>query len=57
MNLQQILSNLFSFANSYEAIVFSAILFITLILGVLFTFLLFTAPALRKKRKIISELK
>lgn len=56
MNLQQILSNLFSFANSYEAIVFSAILFITLILGVLFTFLLFAAPALRKKRKIISEL-
>ena len=56
MNLQQILSNLFSFTNSYEAIVFSAILFITLILGVLFTFLLFAAPALRKKRKIISEL-
>lgn len=56
MNLQQILSNLFSFANSYEAIVFSAILFITLILAVLFTFLLFTTPALRKKRKIISEL-
>jgi predicted flap endonuclease-1-like 5' DNA nuclease len=56
MNLQQILSNLFSFANSYEAIVFSAILFITLILGVLFTFFLFAAPALRKNRKATSEL-
>ena len=56
MNFQQILSNLFSFANSYEAIVFSAILFLTFILGVLFTYLLFAAPALRKNRKAISEL-
>jgi len=56
MNFQQILSNLFSFANSYEAIVFSIILVMTLLLGVLFTNLVFAWPKLKKKRKAIAEL-
>jgi predicted flap endonuclease-1-like 5' DNA nuclease len=56
MNLQQILSNLFSFANSYEAIVFSAILFISLVLGILCSYFIISSPALKKKRKAIEEL-
>ena len=57
MNLQQILSNLFSFGNSYEAIVFSVILVLTLLFGMLFNYLLFAGPAFKKRRKEISDLK
>jgi predicted flap endonuclease-1-like 5' DNA nuclease len=57
MNLQQILSNLFSFGNSYEAIVFSVILVLTLLFGMLFNYLLFSGPAFKKRRKEISDLK
>jgi predicted flap endonuclease-1-like 5' DNA nuclease len=56
MNFQEILNNIFSFGNSYEAIVFSLILIITMLLGVFFTYLVFAGPALRKKRKAIAEL-
>jgi len=56
MNFQEILNNIFSFGNSYEAIVFSLILIITMLLGVFFTYLVFAGPALRKKRKAIDEL-
>ena len=57
MNLQEILSNLFSFGNSYEAIVFSVILILTLLFGMLFNYLLFAGPAFKKRRKEISDLK
>ena len=56
MNFQEILNNIFSFGNSYEAIVFSLILIITMLLGIFFTYLVFAGPALRKKRKAIAEL-
>lgn len=56
MNFQEILNNIFSFGNSYEAIVFSLILLITMLLGVFFTYLIFAGPALRRKRKAIAEL-
>jgi predicted flap endonuclease-1-like 5' DNA nuclease len=57
MNLQQILTNIFSFEHNNEAIVFYIILSLALLLGVLFTYIFFSSPALKKKRKSITELK
>jgi hypothetical protein len=56
MNIVEILTNLFSFENNSEAVVFYSIIFLALLLGIFFAYLLVTRPILRKKRKQISGL-
>jgi predicted flap endonuclease-1-like 5' DNA nuclease len=56
MNIVEILINLFSFENNSEAVVFYSIIFLALLLGIFFAYLLVTRPILRKKRKQISGL-
>ena len=56
MNIVEILTNLFSFENNSEAVVFYSIIFLALLLGMFFAYLLVTRPILRKKRKQISGL-